>query len=139
MYLGQLIAYPIWLYVGISVLFIVGSAIKNNKGQASSTPSTIVKTTQKNNKKAQKSIDKDYKKVYNINIKEIKESPTDSFIKGQRKFSNTKQIFHLMLMINENKTKKQKLMMIKLSLLYPLTRLSLRRKRNQQKLKLVVL
>ena len=32
MYLGQLIAYPIWLYVGISVLFIVGSAIKNNKG-----------------------------------------------------------------------------------------------------------
>ena len=32
MYLGQLIAYPIWLYIGVSVLFIVGSAIKNNKG-----------------------------------------------------------------------------------------------------------
>lgn len=106
MYLGQLIAYPIWLYVGISVLFIVGSAIKNNKGQANPTPSTIAKTTQKNNKKTQKSIDKDYKRVYNIIIKEIKKSPTDSFIKGQRKVL-------LMLMINENKTKKQKLMIIK--------------------------
>ena len=32
MYLGELIAYPIWLYIGISVITIVGSAIKNNKG-----------------------------------------------------------------------------------------------------------
>ena len=69
MYLGQLIAYPIWLYIGVSVLFIVGSAIKNNKGQANPTPSTIAKTTQKNNKKTQKSIDKIIKRVYNINIK----------------------------------------------------------------------
>ena len=74
MYLGQLIAYPIWLYVGISVLFIVGSAIKNNKGQANPTPSTIANTTQKNNKKTQKSIDKDYKRVYNINIKELRKA-----------------------------------------------------------------
>lgn len=49
MYLGQLIAYPIWLYIGISVITIVGSAIKNNKGQASPTPSTFANTTQKNN------------------------------------------------------------------------------------------
>ena len=28
MYLGELIAYPIWLYIGVSVLFIVGNAIK---------------------------------------------------------------------------------------------------------------
>lgn len=72
MYLGQLIAYPIWLYIGISVITIVGSAIKNNKGQASPTPSTFTDTTQKNNTKTQKSVDKDYKRVYNINIKEIK-------------------------------------------------------------------
>lgn len=72
MYLGQLIAYPIWLYVGISVLFIVGSAIKNNKGQASPTPSAFADTTQKNNKKTQKSVDNLHKRVYNIIIKEIK-------------------------------------------------------------------
>ena len=32
MYLGQILAYPIWLYIGLSVLFIVGNAIKNSKG-----------------------------------------------------------------------------------------------------------
>lgn len=32
MYLGQLLAYPIWLYIGASVITIVGSAIKNIKG-----------------------------------------------------------------------------------------------------------
>lgn len=32
MYLGELIAYPIWLYIGASVIAIVGSAIKNSKG-----------------------------------------------------------------------------------------------------------
>ena len=37
-----------------------------------STPSSIAEPTQKNNKKAQKSVDKDYKRVYNIIIKEIK-------------------------------------------------------------------
>ena len=31
-YLGQLLAYPIWLYIGASVIAIVGSAIKNSKG-----------------------------------------------------------------------------------------------------------
>ena len=47
MYLGQLIAYPIWLYIGVSVITIVGSAIKNNKGQASPTPSTFCRTNTK--------------------------------------------------------------------------------------------
>ena len=28
MYLGEILAYPIWLYIGLSVLFIVGKAIK---------------------------------------------------------------------------------------------------------------
>ena len=47
-----------------------------------STPSTIADTTQKNNKKTQKSIDKIIKRVYNIIIKEIKKSPIGRFIKG---------------------------------------------------------
>ena len=32
MYLGEILAYPIWLYIGVSVITIVGSAIKNSKG-----------------------------------------------------------------------------------------------------------
>lgn len=41
MYLGELLAYPIWLYIGASVIAIVGSAIKNSKGQVSPTPSAF--------------------------------------------------------------------------------------------------
>ena len=33
MYLGQLIAYPIWLYIGISVIAIVRNAWKNMEEQ----------------------------------------------------------------------------------------------------------
>ena len=71
MYLGQLLAYPIWLYIGASVIAIVGSAIKNSKGQEVLLLLLFTKTTQKNNQKTQKSIDKDYKRVYNIIIKKL--------------------------------------------------------------------
>ena len=79
MYLGQLLAYPIWLYIGASVITIVGSAIKNSKGQevlllAIFCQGGIEGITQKNNQKTQKSVDKDYKRVYNIIIKKLRKA-----------------------------------------------------------------
>ena len=63
MYLGELLAYPIWLYVGISVIATVRHAWQKMEEQQAS--HFFFRSWQKNNQKTQK----DDKKVLTAKIK----------------------------------------------------------------------